>query len=141
DVETERRYVDDNESEPFKTRAFYIKVVMDHRYLPDFIVELSRSSFPIRIIRVHQAERNGTIYDSGTTGGSRRSSGGRSARESGRGGRTGSRIEVGMENVDSALLDPHMADITIAGLMTIYRPLTDDMRMDATASADDGGEI
>lgn len=64
------RYVDDNEGYPFRTRAFVLGVVMDHGVLPDFLSELSRSDWPIQIIRVQTralnleqlplAERSGT---------------------------------------------------------------------------------
>lgn len=116
-VETERRYVDDNPDEPFKTRALYLKVVLDHRKLPEFLVELSNSPFPIRILRVHMAERNETAYENQSLG---RRSGPRGERV---------RREFGMENVESALLDPYLAEVAIGGLMTIYRPPADDMRL------------
>lgn len=46
------RYVDDDESSPFRTRAFVLGVVMDQKVLPEFLAELSRSDWPIQIIRV-----------------------------------------------------------------------------------------
>ncbi|GIX04753.1 MAG: hypothetical protein KatS3mg114_0622 [Planctomycetaceae bacterium] len=58
---TVRRYVDDDERLPYKTRAFYLSVVMDHRKLPDFIAELTangNSPWPILIGRVQMARIN-----------------------------------------------------------------------------------
>ena len=52
----EKRYVD--EFPPYKTRAFKMSVIMDHRQLPEFLVELTNSPFPVRIVRVHWAELN-----------------------------------------------------------------------------------
>lgn len=53
-----RRYVDDDESLPFRTRGFVLGVVMHHRYLNDFLAELSGSKWPIQVIRVHQQINN-----------------------------------------------------------------------------------
>lgn len=54
----EKRYVDDDKTAPFKTRAFKMQVVMDQRKLQEFLAELTNSPFPVRIIRVHWAELN-----------------------------------------------------------------------------------
>ncbi|MGC1273712.1 MAG: hypothetical protein WBC44_08405, partial [Planctomycetaceae bacterium] len=54
----QKRYVDDAPELPYKTRAFKIAVVMDHRQLPEFLVELTNSPFPVNIERVHWAEKN-----------------------------------------------------------------------------------
>lgn len=70
-----RRYVDDEETLPYKTRAFYLSVVMDHRRVPDLIAELTasgRSDWPIEIVRVQVARINFDDFDgSRTPGGDR----------------------------------------------------------------------
>ncbi len=56
-----RRYVDDDPALPYKTRAFYLKVTMDHRRVPHLIAELTangRSDWPIEVLRVHVARIN-----------------------------------------------------------------------------------
>lgn len=65
---TVRRYIDDEESMPFRTRGFYMVVLMDHRKLPDFLTELTsnpRSPWPIEIVRVQVAIRNDDSTSSG----------------------------------------------------------------------------
>jgi hypothetical protein len=56
-----RRYVDDEESLPYKTRAFYMTVLMDHRKLPWLLAELTangESAWPIEIGRVQVTRVN-----------------------------------------------------------------------------------
>jgi hypothetical protein len=65
---TVRRYIDDEEAMPFRTRGFYMVLLMDHRKLPDFLTELSsnpRSPWPIEIVRVQVAIRNDDSTSSG----------------------------------------------------------------------------
>lgn len=50
-----KRYIDDDQNMPFKTRGFYMTVVMDHRKIPNLISELTaseKSAWPIEILRV-----------------------------------------------------------------------------------------
>ncbi len=54
----QKRYVDDGPELPYKTRAFKLSVVMDHRQIPEFLVELTNSPFPVNIERAHWAEMN-----------------------------------------------------------------------------------
>lgn len=49
-----KRYIDENPK--WKTRGFYLKVVVDHRRLPDFLVQLTNRSWPVKITRVHQVD-------------------------------------------------------------------------------------
>lgn len=49
------RYVDDKAAE-WKTRGFYMELVMDHRKVPDLLVALANSEWPIRVTRVHQSD-------------------------------------------------------------------------------------
>lgn len=58
---TVRRYVDDQESLPYKTRGFYLSVTMDHRKVPILLGELTangNSPWPIEIVRVQIARLN-----------------------------------------------------------------------------------
>lgn len=48
------RYVEQNEK--WKTRGFYLELVIDHTRLPDLLVSLSNSDWPVRITRVQQAD-------------------------------------------------------------------------------------
>ncbi|HEX6986892.1 MAG TPA: hypothetical protein VF170_16060 [Planctomycetaceae bacterium] len=66
---TEKRYVEDAPELPYKTRAFKMTVIMDHRQLPEFLVELTNSPFPVDIERVHWAELNpASAYPSNAAG-------------------------------------------------------------------------
>jgi hypothetical protein len=52
---TVRRYIEDDAALPFKTRGFYMTVIMDHRKIPSFIAELSaseKSAWPVEVVRV-----------------------------------------------------------------------------------------
>lgn len=49
-----KRYIE--ETPRFKTRGFYMELVLDHRILPEFIAELSDSKWPLRVIRVQQVD-------------------------------------------------------------------------------------
>src|SRR6185312_20536 len=49
------RYRD--EQKEFKTRGFSLQVVMDHRRIPQLLVELSNcANWPINVLRVHEAD-------------------------------------------------------------------------------------
>lgn len=61
-----KRYIDDNDR--YKTRGFYLEVVMDHRYLPEFISELSDSPWPVKILRVQMVDRDLSDIGSNTVG-------------------------------------------------------------------------
>lgn len=68
EIVAEKRYVHDVDL-PYKTRAFKMQVIMDHRQIPEFLVELTGSPFPVRILRVHFAELNADpIFAGGSTG-------------------------------------------------------------------------
>ncbi len=57
-----RRYIDDDKATiPFRTRGFYMTLIMDHRKIPNLISELSaseKSAWPIEIIRVQVVRLN-----------------------------------------------------------------------------------
>ena len=51
-----RRYVDDGEELPFRTRGFYLELVMNHESVPILIAQLTTSNWPVEILRVHQQD-------------------------------------------------------------------------------------
>lgn len=56
-----RRYVDDTDDLPYKTRGFYMSLTMDHRRVPHLIGELTASGnspWPMEILRVQVARVN-----------------------------------------------------------------------------------
>lgn len=64
---TLRRYVDKGAELPYKTRAFKMTVIMDHRKIPELLVELTDCAFPVTINRVNWAMANpDPIYDGNT---------------------------------------------------------------------------
>ncbi len=67
-----RRYVDDDESLPYRTRGFYLSVIMDHRRVPELIAALTangKSDWPVEIVRVQVARINSDDSDMGQPGG------------------------------------------------------------------------
>ncbi|HVJ69103.1 MAG TPA: hypothetical protein VM510_14040, partial [Caulifigura sp.] len=66
---TYRRYVDDDAALPYKTRGFYLSVVMDHRRVPELIAALTangKSDWPVEIVRVQVARVNSDDQDMGS---------------------------------------------------------------------------
>ncbi|MFG0295670.1 MAG: hypothetical protein ACF8PG_07155 [Maioricimonas sp. JB045] len=47
------RYVAFDESAPFQERGFYMSVIIDETKVPEFLVRLSNSEWPIRLLRFH----------------------------------------------------------------------------------------
>ncbi len=64
-----KHYIDFVENQPYKRRGFYIKLVMDHRKVPDLLAELMDSPYPVEIIRVHQVWYSDSGNTSGGAGG------------------------------------------------------------------------
>lgn len=65
-----RRYIEDDAALPYKTRGFYLTVLMDHRKIPALISELTsseKSAWPVEIVRVQMARLHDDDVDS--TGG------------------------------------------------------------------------
>lgn len=132
-----KRYVDDDEKLPFKTRGFYLHVKMDHRRLPDLLASLSNMPWPTTILRVNQMSSNSTDGsvnvvgggpggpDVGPMGGGRRPMGTPrigAGDPMGIGGDTPDPSQTAQMKLEAAMSDPYLADVVIAGLMTIYRP-------------------
>ena len=61
-----KRYVE--EKTEWKTRGFYLEVIMDQRHVPHLMVALTNAEWPIRITRVHQADLNDETLASGSAG-------------------------------------------------------------------------
>ncbi|MBC7820322.1 MAG: hypothetical protein IAG10_25850 [Planctomycetaceae bacterium] len=67
-VASAKRYIDEDASLPFKTRGFYMTLIMDHRKIPNLIAELSaseKSAWPIEIVRVQYVR----LHEDDTGGG------------------------------------------------------------------------
>ncbi len=136
----ERRYVDDDPKMPFKTRGFYLKVIMDRNKIPELIIQLTSLKYPVEILRIHQASLDGkTNFSSqkSTPGGDGRrnapspfespmATGG--PMPMGTGGGFGSQTTIKLTteqekaklSYDRALRDPNLSEVVITGLMTIY---------------------
>lgn len=149
-----KRYIDFVEEQPYKRRGFSIKLIMDHRKVPDLIAELMNSPFPVEIVRVQQV----WLSDSGNTSGGntmggpgaggfagfKPNAGGDSGNisapaagfteddgagagagagfnnptTSGAGGRSG----ASSAGSAAAMADPNLAQVSIVGVWTLYRP-------------------
>ncbi len=129
----QERYVDEL-GVPYRTRGFYLKVVIDHRRVPDLLVELANAKWPVEFVRVQQTSQN----DQGS-GGDLMGSGNENAfaqRDPSGGGLQGKRPMGSAKKKDdkqtesermqslakAALADPNLATVVVAGLMTIYDP-------------------
>ncbi|MCA9021158.1 MAG: hypothetical protein KDA74_13505, partial [Planctomycetaceae bacterium] len=146
-----KRYYNEEEDLPYKTRAFYLKATIQSSKLPNLLAQLSSMPWPTKIVRVQRAD----LYDdnmnpiasvgggTGRRGGSSGGSGGFSSEADfagGAGGGFGQPAGFGFESdmgagdagnlqgqenkklLDAALNDPELAVVTIAGLMTLYKP-------------------
>ena len=47
------RYVGESEKTPYHERGFYLSVIIDQKNLVDFLVALSNSEWPVRVVRFH----------------------------------------------------------------------------------------
>lgn len=73
-----KRYLDFVEGQAtYKRRGFTIKLIMDHRKVPDLIAELMNSPFPVEIVRVQQARYSDSGSSTGGAAGTIPSSGGK----------------------------------------------------------------
>jgi hypothetical protein len=64
-----RRYVEDDAALPYKSRGFYMTVIMDHRKIPSLIAELTAneySAWPVEILRVQMVRLHDDDVGSGT---------------------------------------------------------------------------
>lgn len=144
-----KRYIDYVEGQPYKRRGFSIKLIMDHRKVPDLIAELMSSPFPVEIVRVHQM----WLSDSSNSGGGRTpaAGGGFAGFKPSLGGDTtnataapaagfteddgsgtsaisspmptgGARAGVATSGSAAAMADPDLAQVTIVGVWTLYFP-------------------
>lgn len=138
-----RRYVDDDESAPYKTRAFYLSVVMDHRRVPHLLAELTaggNSPWPIEIVRVQMARVNPDDAEGRSLGGNPlagigpRPSMAIAADDGALDGAfdpayappgvgTGASAANAQLSLEAALQDPFISRVAIAGLIYMYRPV------------------
>lgn len=153
---TIKRYVDDDPSAPFKTRAFYMLVVMDHRKVPRLLAELTAggsSAWPVEIMRMQMSRVNpddaegragGVGNPMASMGGAgmispmpadftSESSGAAFADGGGAFPATGNTPQV---SLDTAMQDPVIARVAIAGLIYLYRPVEAPPEASAEPSAD-----
>ena len=138
-----KRYVDLDETQPYKRRGFYIKVIMDHTKVPDLIAELMNSPFPVEIVRVQQVwlsdsastSGGGTASPFGGSGGTNfggspypaggaDAGAGAAATDEGGAGASGAFARSGASGTSSAtaMSDPNLAQVAILGVWTLYRP-------------------
>lgn len=67
-----KRYVEDDANLPYKSRAFYMTLIMDHRKIPSLIAELSaseKSAWPIEVLRVQMVRLHDDDVGGGTSSG------------------------------------------------------------------------
>lgn len=144
----ERRYVDDSPDLPYKTRGFYLHVTMLHSDLPRLQAALVSRGWPVTLLRVQYVSKHHDFrgMDINSGGGRnprrmgmegplrRRPRGltpgggygeGPMGLAGGPGGGPGGvvltpNVEEQQTLWDAAMEDPYLADVAIAGLMTLY---------------------
>lgn len=153
------RYVDEDPNLPYRRRAFYMKVVMNHQKVPDLIASLASLPWPVEVVRVQQVAKFDDISGGGgglgTPGGLGAGAGPMAAGAGFGGGPMGPALDVGFgarpmgrpmaagavgpegdgagaqaneaakRVYDAAMSDPLLAEVAIAGLMTLYLPPKD----------------
>ena len=138
-----KRYIDLDETQPYKRRGFYIKVVMDHTKVPDLIAELMNSPFPVEIVRVQQVWLSDSATPSGggaaspyggpgpggftslnPMGGGDAAAGNAAIADDSNSGASGTFTRPGASGTtsQSAMSDPNLAHVAILGVWTLYRP-------------------
>lgn len=140
-----KRYIDDDASLPFKTRGFYMTLIMDHRKIPNLIAELSaseKSAWPIEIVRVQYVRLHdddvdvggaGAGYNPGALGSEPPTGAGDGAfgttqaptfsieaGADGAGAAT-SKSQFELAALMTAVQDPNMARVAICGIITLYK--------------------
>lgn len=145
--EVGRRYIDDDQAQPYRTRGFKLTVIMDHRKIPDLYAQLTsseRSPWPIQIVRMHV----GRLSDAGGVRTEMMAAGAGEAEEPGFAGLGGGvrspalpgravRPPSGFGEQDEIFGDPttknrdkqsvdmmdnpFLARVTLAGMITLYK--------------------
>ena len=160
-----RRYIASAPELPYRTRAFQMTVVVDHRELPALLMSLANAAWPVEIVRVqsvaavapagHAAAQRASGGGFGRGGGRREDDmqgggdlggigglGGGFGQEQDRGrgrdaGGPAGRGSFGRNRAAApppdpsdpyqvALADPYLVTAVVGGVMTIYKPLTEE---------------
>ena len=148
------RYIADSPDAPYMERGFYMSVIIMQKKIPDFIVELANSDWPVRIERFHIGENphrkelpvgggrrgygggRGGMLGSGegdyegqmNAGSAMQGFGGSGRRGSGLGG--GKKFDnpyaAGLpEYAEAAMNHPDLVQLDLAGVITMYREPTE----------------
>lgn len=136
-----KRYIDEDDKQPYKRRGFSIKVIMDHTKVPDLIAELMNSPFPVEIVRVQQVGLSDSATPPGGGGASPFGGpgpGGFGGFNPASGGETAGGVGAIADDpsagagafarpgaggaTQSAMSDPNLAHVAILGVWTLYRP-------------------
>ncbi len=153
----ERRYIDDDETLPYRTRGFYLHVVVRNDAVPDLLLALSNMDWPTTIVHVHVAEAHPARLERANAGGAFEGGGGGGGFErpgvggfpprAGLGGLGGVRPRPGGEGsggtsggLHTSALGPGngLAQVVIAGVMTIYNEPKKEENAESTESSDPG---
>ncbi|MEX0718808.1 MAG: hypothetical protein WD066_19605 [Planctomycetaceae bacterium] len=118
-----RRYVDDGPELPYVTRGFYLRVIMNQQDVPTLAAELSNMPWQTQIVRIQLVSNS---VDAVNRGGRQiRPGGDRGVMRSRPLPVIGAPEEEPTANdpvLKAAVEHPDMAEVAIAGLVTIYRP-------------------
>jgi len=137
--ETIVRYIDDTPDQNFVTRGFFLHLIMDHREVPELLAQLTSSQFPVEILRVHQVKyTGGGRLPSFTTDAATAAPPPTTARLTDPMNRTAVRVDPAVDIYRRAMNDPALANVAVAGIITVYRPPASD-GLNAVVQAPQGG--
>ncbi len=141
------RYVDEDPNLPYRVRFFYLKVTMDHQKVPDLLAALTNLRYPVTVVRVQQAAKfddSGASRggDAGEGMGGRRPIGVPMGNPGGGGEEDPKKAarDAAQKVFQNAMNDPYLAEVVVAGLMTLYQPPKDDGTAGAPAASPEAEE-
>lgn len=126
-----RRYVNDEPDLPYVTRGFYIRVIMDQRDVPTLASALANMPWQAQISRIQMAAYSPLVPGTDPVRAARRPVPPRGGTRGPLGPRP--RTPGADPDLGRALSHPDLADVAIAGLITIYRPPATDSSAEGAA--------
>lgn len=115
------RYVGTSTGSPFVKRGFYLEVVMDHRRIPDLIVQLTNNPWPVQISRVQYSAIN--TGKEGTDVSTASKSGKSSLNKSGLSSGAGLNNSADQAALAPVMANQYLAQVSLAGTLTLYSPV------------------
>jgi hypothetical protein len=144
----QKRYIENSDNLPYKTRGFILRVVMDHTKIPELVAELTDLPWAVRIYRVQYSDEAKPQYiaaQSVTNETKGRSTGTRFGRreetDDGASGGVQAKDSPQKRLFDAAVSNASMATVIVAGTMTVYKQPKSKSNDSAKPAAPAGGQL